>query len=114
MLRGKMGLFQYLLRSIVFVNLAILAASFTQINSLFQKFRLIVPLGYVFLCSTALLPLILGCEITAWFSTKKGEPMPSYQSPGTGPIWIDVFVVLIWIVAAFFLVARGIASWMSI
>jgi hypothetical protein len=114
MLRGKVGLLRYLLRSIVFVNLAILAASFTQVNSLFQRFRLIVPLGYVLLCSTALLPLILGCEITAWFSTKKREPFPSYQSLGAGRIWIDVFVVLIWIVMVFFLAARGIASWMSI
>lgn len=114
MLRGKVGLLRYMLRSIVFVNVTILAASFTQVNSLFQRFKLIVPLGYVTLFSTALLPLILGFEITAWFSTRKGKPTPSHQSLGAGPIWIDVFVVLIWIVAAFFLVARGIASWMSI
>jgi hypothetical protein len=109
-----MGLLQFLLRSIVFVNLAILAADYTQLNSLLHRFRLIVPLGYWVLFSTALLPVILACEITVWFLMKKAAPSASHQSRGAGQIWIDVFVALLWVIAAFFLGARGIASWMSI
>ena len=112
--RAKLALLQLLLRSIVFVNLALVAASYTQLNSLFHRFRAIEPLGYWLLFSTALLPIILACEITVWFFMKKAGSFPSHQSHGARPIWIDIFVVLFWFIAAFFLVARGIASWMSI
>jgi hypothetical protein len=112
--RDKLALLQLLFGSIVFVNLVLVAASYTQLNSLFHRLRLIEPLGYWFLFSTALLPIILACEITVWFFMKKAESMPSRQSRGAGPIWIDIFIVLFWIIAAFFLVARGIASWVSI